>query len=93
MKLPVGLKRWLIHRADNYRQNLIFLIIGFCTFFLGLLLIAGSEFLLKSSLLQEVLALTGLFLAGAGIILAAFGYICLSVLRLFRFLSDDPSDD
>ncbi|MGB0466656.1 MAG: hypothetical protein ACPGF7_03875 [Pontibacterium sp.] len=83
------LKRWLIRRADNHRQNLIILLTGFCTFFVGLLLIAVSEYLLGSSLLQEALALIGLIIVGIGIILAAFGYICLSILRLFRFLSDD----
>jgi len=38
---------------------------------------------------RELLALCGLILAGAGSILAAFGYLCLSLLRLYRFLNDD----
>ena len=87
------IKRWLFRRADNYQQNLKLLISGFGLFALGALLIATSEFLLRSSLLQESLALLGLVIAGTGIILAAFGYICLSVLRLFRILSTQKTDD
>lgn len=86
-------KRWLYHRADNYQQNLKILITGFGTFVLGGLLIVGSEFFLRSSVLQETLAFIGLILTGVGIILAAFGYICLSVLRLFRILSTNQTDD
>ena len=93
MKLPPALRRWLIRRADNYRQNLIILIGGFCTFFLGMLLIGAAEFLLRASVAQEALALIGLILVAFGIIAAAFGYICLSVLRLFRFFNDDRTDD
>ena len=87
------IKRWLYRRADNYQQNLKLLISGFGLLVLGGLLIVGSEFFLTQSLWQELLALFGLGLAGLGIIFAAFGYICLSVLRIFRILSTDQTDD
>ena len=86
------IRRWLIHRADNPRQNLILLGIGFVVFFVGMLLLGIAEFALKSSITQELIALFGLIILSCGIILAAIGYLSLSVLRLFRFLSDDKDD-
>ncbi|WP_067986888.1 hypothetical protein [Neptuniibacter pectenicola] len=86
------LKRWLYRRADNPKQNLILLGSGFVIFFFGVLILGTAEFVLKSSLSQEILALIGLIILSAGIILAAIGYISLSVLRIIRFISDDKHD-
>lgn len=86
------LKQWLMHRADNPRQNLALLGIGFGVFALGFLMLGIAEFGLKSSVSQELLALLGLIIIGCGIILAATGYLSLSVLRLIRFISDDTND-
>ena len=86
------LKRWLKHRADNPRQNLVIFGIGFVTFFIGVLILGAAEFALKSSIAQEILALIGLIILSAGIILAAVGYLSLSVLRIIRFISDDKND-
>ncbi|WP_299182756.1 hypothetical protein [uncultured Neptuniibacter sp.] len=86
------IKQWLYARADNPRQNLILLGIGFVTFFIGLLLLGSAEYLLKSSISQEILALTGLIIICTGIILAAIGYLSLSILRILRFISDDNHD-
>ncbi|MDO6515041.1 MULTISPECIES: hypothetical protein [unclassified Neptuniibacter] len=86
------LKHWLYKRADNPKQNLILLGIGFVVFFLGMLILGAAEFVLKSSISQEILALIGLIILSAGIILAAIGYISLSVLRIIRFISDDKHD-
>lgn len=82
----------LIHRADNVRQNLSILLIGMGLFMLGFILLVVAEFLLQSSLTQEVIALAGLIAAIIGAAVAAFGYISLSILRIFRFLlTDNPS--
>ncbi|MFT6351353.1 MAG: hypothetical protein ACJAZ4_002303, partial [Neptuniibacter pectenicola] len=50
------LKRWLYRRADNPKQNLILLGSGFVIFFFGVLILGTAEFVLKSSLSQEILA-------------------------------------
>ncbi|WP_027856669.1 hypothetical protein [Marinobacterium jannaschii] len=91
--LSPQVRRWLIQRADNYQQNLKILICGFISCFCGVLIVAGSEFMLGGGMLAELIALLGLILVAAGIILAAFGYICLSLLRLFRFFNDDRPHD
>lgn len=87
------LRRWLIERADNYQQNLRVLIFGFSTFLFGGLMTVASNFFIREALAAELVALCGLILMGIGIILALFGYICLSVLRLFRYFTDDLPDD
>lgn len=83
------IKSWLIARADNHQQNLKILIAGFALFAIGAGGVVSSNHLMTSSLLAELVALISLILIGVGIILALFGYICLSVLRLFRFFTDD----
>ncbi|MGH1431763.1 MAG: hypothetical protein ACRBB4_11660 [Neptuniibacter sp.] len=86
------LGQWLQKRADNPQQNLLLLGIGFVVFFAGILLLGIAEYALKSSLAQEILALLGLIIIGVGIILAAIGYLSLSVLRVLRFMMKDKND-
>ncbi|MFY0676340.1 MAG: hypothetical protein K6L74_03165 [Neptuniibacter sp.] len=86
------LSLWLKKRAENPQQNLLLLGIGFVVFFAGILLLGIAEYALKSSLAQEVLALLGLIIIGVGIILAAIGYLSLSVLRVLRFMMKDKND-
>ncbi len=81
-------QRWLQNRAQNPRHNLALLGIGFAIFALGMTALVVAEFLLASSLSQELIALLGLIMAAIGSILAAIGYLSLSVLRLLHFLSD-----
>jgi hypothetical protein len=65
---------------------------GFALFTLGLLLVGAAQYGLTNGLVAELLALAGLLLLGSGIILAAVGYISLSVLRIIRFLDDDSDE-
>ena len=95
MKWPAFKRRlikFLIKRADNYQQNLILLLSGFGLCMLGILLVTIAEFLFGQSLQQELVALLGMVLIVVGILLAAAGYISLSVLRLFRFLISDDEN-
>ncbi|GGO86809.1 hypothetical protein GCM10011348_38560 [Marinobacterium nitratireducens] len=92
MKRP-DLKRWLLRRADSPRQNLNLLLGGFTLFSAGAAVLLLAEYLIGDSWQRELLALGGLILAGAGSILAAVGYLCLSLLRLFRFFNDDRHHD
>ena len=88
MRWP-ALKRRLIKQADNFQQNLLLLLSGFGLCMLGILLVTIAEFLFGQSLQQELVALLGILLIVVGILLAAAGYISLSVLRLFRLLVSD----
>ncbi|MCV6589786.1 MAG: hypothetical protein OIF57_12245 [Marinobacterium sp.] len=83
------LRHTLLARADRPRENFRLMMAGFITFMVGGALVAGSGLLLNASLLQELLAAVGLIMMGGGIILAALGYISLSLLRLLRFFIDD----
>ena len=79
----------LIRRADNVRQNLTILLIGTGIFMIGFIALVIAQFMLAESLQREIIALIGLILAICGAITAAFGYISLSILRIFRFLLTD----
>lgn len=86
------LKAWLYKRTCDPKKDLKILGIGFVTFFIGLVILGGAEYLLKSSVSQEIIALIGLIILCVGIILAALGYISLSLLRIIRLISDKRND-
>lgn len=86
------LRRWLHKRAENPQQNLALLGIGFATFFVGVVVLGSAEYAMSSSLLQELVALIGLIIIALGLILAATGYLSLSVLRLLRMMLKDKDD-
>jgi len=79
----------LIRRADKVKQNLTILLSGIGIFMLGFIILVVAQFLLQESLAREIIALIGLIIAISGAIVAAFGYICLSILRILRFLLTD----
>ncbi|SER03808.1 hypothetical protein SAMN03080615_03674 [Amphritea atlantica] len=91
--LKQRLRLRLIRRADNVKQNLTILLLGIGLFMIGFIALAIAQFLLMQSLPREILALVGLIVAICGAITAAFGYISLSVLRIFRFLLTDSQPD
>jgi len=82
--------RQLLHaRAENPRQNFALLLTGFGLFALGLLLIGTGQYLFPPGMNAELVALAGLIVIGGGIILAAIGYLSLSVLRILSFLDKE----
>ena len=82
-------KGWLLAQADHQRRNLTLVLTGTSVVFMGLALVYYAEHRLTVSLQQELTALIGLlFIAGGGI-LAALGYLALSLLRIFKFIHDD----
>ncbi|MEH6625962.1 MAG: hypothetical protein V7739_05940 [Motiliproteus sp.] len=83
------LKKLLIDQAGKERQNLTILLTGASIFFMGIGLIYYAEHAFNSSLKQEFCALAGLLFATIGGILAAIGYLSLSILRIFKFINDD----
>lgn len=83
------LKRWLRSRAEKQRQNLHLVLGGASVCFVGLALIYYAEQALADSLHRELVALAGLAFTATGVILAATGYIGLSLLRILQFIGDD----
>jgi drug/metabolite transporter (DMT)-like permease len=84
-----SLKQHLLDQADNPRRNLNRVLSGAAVFFLGLALIYLANHDFTPSLEQELVALMGLVLTVIGGILAAVGYISLSILRIFKIIDDD----
>ncbi|MEH6825484.1 MAG: hypothetical protein V7629_16415 [Motiliproteus sp.] len=83
------LKALLLRQTDDPRRNLNWVLGGAVLFFIGLGLIFYAEKQLPSSVQQELTAIVGLVCLSSGGILAASGYISLSILRIFRFIDDD----
>lgn len=79
---------WLCKRGENQRRNLTLLLTGAGLLFSGGAIIIWADSYLPSSVEQELIALFGTLLAIAGIATALFGYLGLSLLRLFRFFQD-----
>lgn len=89
------LKNRLRRQAENPRGNLRTLMSGALLFFTGLGGVMMAQYSLPAGLKAEILALTGLILLGLGSILALYGYLGLSLLRIWHFLDDDdePRDN
>lgn len=85
------IREWLHKRANSPRENFSLLLSGFGVFALGLALVTAGQYLMPTGLNAELAALAGLILIGVGIILAAAGYLSLSILRIFSFL--DSKDE
>lgn len=78
------LMRWIEARQGRERHYLTRFSIGATLFFAGVGIMLFADQRISPSLMQEVLTLIGLLLAGAGAVLAAFAYITLTLLRLFK---------
>ncbi len=87
------LKARLLKQADKVQQNLMLLLAGFACCLFGLLMILMAEYWFGQSLQQEVVALFGLVLVAVGVIVAATGYISLSLLRLMKFIQKDRDNN
>lgn len=86
--MSLNLKQALLKRSEKYRENLIIFISGAGIFFLGMFLI----FIMNAqtpSLKQELGVVVGLVLVVIGGGVAAFGYFCLSFLRLYHWFQKD----
>ena len=90
--LRLRAKAFLLRQADDPRRNLNRVISGALLFFIGLGLIFYAEKQLSSSMAQELIAVVGLVCLSIGAILAASGYISLSLLRIFRFIYHESDD-
>ncbi len=89
----INLRRFLLEQAEKQRNNLTLLLAGASLFFLGTGSIYYAEHALRASLQQEMLALAGIGLMVLGGLIAAAGYIGLSVLRLYKFITDKDDHD
>jgi hypothetical protein len=84
-----GWRLWLQQRAQNERANLRLFVSGAAAFFIGLGGVLYADQRLLPSVIQELLAGSGLFLSVIGGLLALTGYIFLSFSRIFRVVRTD----
>lgn len=86
-------RQFLLKQAERQHNNLTLLLAGASLFFVGIGSIYYAEHALRASFQQEILALAGIGLMLLGGLLAAAGYIGLSVLRLYKFITDKDDHD
>lgn len=86
---PSSWRLWLQQRAENERNNLRLFVSGAAAFFIGLGAVLYADQKLLPSVMQELLAGSGLVLSGVGALLALTGYILLSFSRIFRLTRTD----
>ncbi|MGB1239900.1 MAG: hypothetical protein ACPG4U_16905 [Pseudomonadales bacterium] len=89
MSLYSRLRNKLRTQAAQPRKNLSLILIGFALTLLGIGLIMSGEYLFSQPLERELVALAGVTIVAAGCCCTAFGYLCLSLLRILFFLEDD----
>lgn len=77
-------RQWISTQAGNERRYLTLFSLGATLFFAGAGLILLANKRIAPSFEQEAVAMIGLLCAGAGVLIASFGYITLTILRLFR---------
>jgi uncharacterized membrane protein YcjF (UPF0283 family) len=76
----------LLLTLDNPRRNLTIFGAGTLVFFLGCGVLIWVNQKLPDSLIQEWIALISLIVATLGAIIAATGYLLLSLLRIIHFM-------
>ena len=73
--------------GNNPRIALIKMIQGGLIFVFGVLVLMVADRVVVESLAQEVMALFGLILAGCGVLWTLFGYLSMSVLRIYHMIN------
>jgi uncharacterized membrane protein YraQ (UPF0718 family) len=79
----------LLEKSGTPFQHLVMFGIGCLLFFCGMGLLFFANARLLPSLNQELVALAALSIAATGALLAAFGYIALSLIRVLRLISNN----
>ncbi len=80
-------------RAVKTQQNFTLILIGFTLTLAGIGLVMGGEYIVNDAFHREIVALAGVFIIGAGCLLAAVGYLSMSLLRIFYVITKDEDDD
>lgn len=78
----------LLDRSGTPRQHLALFVSGCLLFFIGMGILYFANIRLTPSLGQELVALLALVVAAIGALLAAIGYIALSLIRVLRLVSN-----
>lgn len=77
--------------TNNPQRQLQLFALGAVLFFIGAGCLVGAEHYIPPSVKQELIALLGLALLVIGALIAACGYLALSVLRLLKLMKKDDS--
>jgi len=72
--------------GNNPKLALMKMIQGGLTFVFGVLMLMVADRVIEESLIQEVIALLGLIIAGCGLLWTLIGYLSMSVLRIYHMI-------
>ncbi|WP_460757281.1 hypothetical protein [Marinomonas epiphytica] len=93
MSIKRSLHRLALKLGNNPKLAIMRMVQGGLIFLFGALIIMVSDKVITSSISQEVLALFGLIVSGAGILWTLIGYLSMSVLRLYHMISKKDDDN
>jgi hypothetical protein len=72
--------------GNNPKLALMKMIQGGLMFVFGVLMLMVADRVIEESLIQEVIALLGLIIAGCGLLWTLIGYLSMSVLRIYHMI-------
>lgn len=87
MSIRSSLHKAAMKLGNNPRLALMKMIQGGLIFSFGVLMIFVSDRVLTDSIPQELIALFGLIIAGAGVIWTLIGYLSMSILRIYHMIN------
>ena len=80
-------------RAVKTQQNFTLILIGFTLTLAGIGLVMGGEYIVSDAFHREIVALAGVIIIGTGCLLAAIGYLSMSLLHIFYVITKDEDDN
>jgi hypothetical protein len=80
-------------RAVKTQQNFTLILIGFTLTLAGIGLVMGGEYIVSDTFHRELVALAGVIIIGTGCLLAAVGYLSMSLLRIFYVITKDDEQE
>lgn len=88
MPLKNKLHKLALKLGNNPKLAFARLLQGGLVFLFGSLILIISERMINDSVQQELVALLGIIVAGAGLLLALLGYLSMSVLRIYHMINN-----
>ncbi|MCB5161637.1 hypothetical protein [Marinomonas algarum] len=82
-----AIHKFAMKQGNNPRAALVKMIQGGIVFVFGVLILMVADRVVIASLEQEIMALFGIILAGAGVIWTFVGYFSMSILRIYHMIN------
>jgi len=82
-----SIHRLALKLGNNPALALKKLIQGGLVLLFGILIVMTADRVITESIIQEIIALLGLIIAGAGALWALIGYLSMSVFRIYHIIN------